>query len=112
MLSWHTLGILIRTGIAGMLATVVTAPLCWFLPDCTWAMLPTAICLVVDVVCTVAAVFLYLLYLVGFLKITCPLCGAKGAPVGKGYYTYLRCSQCGRVDAKGCLSVRYEVTEK
>jgi hypothetical protein len=57
--------------------------------------------------CGLLAGAIALLYFAGWLKITCPLCGASGTLAGTGSYTSFKCPNCRTIHSRGFLRETY-----
>src|SRR5262245_18025415 len=106
-LSWHKLGLCCKAAYLLMPCAAALG---------IWAVLAPANDLIA-VVAGLAAVVIgrlglfgagvALLYFIGWLTITCPICAEPSQLVGNGNYTYLQCPRCGDVHARGFLRSKY-----
>lgn len=86
------------------------AALLWF-KNLTSLIVAALAYMLLFVVCLMAAV-ISLAYFLGWLKITCPLCGRDGNLTGSRRYTYFVCRSCGDVHAKGVLLLEFRAEKK
>jgi hypothetical protein len=108
-MSWNTLGLLIKAvylfaAIDILLFLLLTAfpyvaPIFWC------SVIVSSLFVLTGLLGGATAV----LYHVGLVKMTCPLCGSPATLIGIGNYTFLRCPVCGDVHAIGFFKTRYLV---
>jgi len=110
-MSWHTLGIIIKTAMAGgvLYAGGFVLALCF--PENSvgpFLIMGGAILAVSGaIICSIIA----LVVLTGLVPIRCPICNSRSKLVGRGSYTFLHCPKCGNVHAKGFFRSRYVIDD-